>query len=152
MFMVSSLARADQEGIGHCRTIADAQQRLACYDRLAEGKESQPGSASTVTAPPAGSAQIEPEAVQAFGAESMPRPPAAEITDLDARIAGNIDGLHKGQTLTLDNGQIWLCVDYAAPDDLQTQSPRVHIWRNFLGNYWMRFEDSGVSIRVRRLR
>lgn len=144
----------------HCRTLADASSRLSCFDRLlptptTEGMNEMPPTPPPVatTPDPAMPAPVPPAPdPAAFGAGDLARPAAkaAEPDQIETRVLGPLDRIVKGNRYTLENGQVWLNVD-DRDVDVQFSSPAVTIEKNFLGNYWMRFHDRNLRIRVRRI-
>ena len=76
---------------------------------------------------------------------------AEEPKSLKAKVLGSFDGVSKGLQITLDNGQVWLCVDDRSYDYTAT-NPGASIERNFAGNYWMKLTDSSFRFRVRRIK
>lgn len=145
----------------HCRTLADASSRLACFDRLlptptTEGMDEMPPAPPPVaTAPapaPTAPATPRPPDPAAFGARDIasPKAEAAEPDQIESRVLGPLDRIIKGSRYTLENGQVWLNID-DRDVDVQFNSPAVTIEKNFLGNYWMRFHDRNLRIRVRRI-
>ena len=144
----------------HCRTLADASSRLACFDRLlptptTEGMdEMSPAPPPVATAPapkaaPAAAPKAPSEA--AFGAGSVnKKAEEAEPDQIESRVLGPLDRVIKGNRYTLENGQVWLNID-ERDVDVDYNSPAVTIEKNFLGNYWMRFHDRNLRVRVRRI-
>lgn len=140
----------------HCRTLADASSRLACFDRLlptptTDGMNEMPPAPSPVATAPAVPAPAARRA--ALGAGDIVRPAAADEAEpdqIEARVLGPLDRIVKGNRYTLENGQVWLDID-DRDVDVQFNSPAVTIEKNFLGNYWMRFHDGNLRVRVRRV-
>lgn len=162
------------EGMAKCAVIGENSARLACYDALA------PQLKAARTAPPgesrpwydpgrifgtSPSAQTTPEQ---FGAENLappapppprpgepvpPTPPqpldsiAAKVTDYAYNPLGRV-------VIFLENGQVW--------QQLEGDTDRVHfkkgevntvvISRGMLGSYNLRVNDTGLAIKVRRLK
>lgn len=117
-----------------CAGIEAAPERLACYDRLAQGQ----GAAAA------------PE--QDFGLPDQAGD-AAEPEEIRSALAGAFTGWRPGTVFTLRNGQVWQCVnDDQAFYPRIPENPEVTIRRRFMGAYWM--EVAGVSrkIKVRRLK
>ena len=84
-----------------CASIADATQRLACYDALARAPELP---------------------AKQFGAEQLPRE-SNPATELEESITGKVTQLSFTPfgrfVLTLDNGQIWRQLDADLRDHLR---------------------------------
>lgn len=66
-------------------------------------------------------------------------------------MVGRVDGIAKGQELLLDSGQRWASID-DREFDYVGDSPRVTLWRNLIGSYWLRVEPHGPQLRVRRVK
>lgn len=155
-------AATPEQMLQACRAISDAAARLRCYDDVADfprGEPSAPpsnGSASQTAservAPPAVTSSAVPEAVNgSFGAESLPPPRPAEPKALVAHVAGKIDGVRRGMTVQLDNGQTWRVVDDREYDYIG-DAPEVRLDRNFVGTYWMEIAGEGLRFKVRRVK
>ena len=122
--------------LADCRAITEDAKRLACYDALA-----------FPSAKPAAS----PEDA-AFGASTVPKPPIESEPDrIEAHIVGKISGWRRNTQFTLDNGQVWKCVDDERNDDALDQ-PAVTIKRNWFGHYWMDVAGTGQSVQVIRIK
>lgn len=163
------------EGMAKCAVVADNTARLACYDTLSPqlkaARSAPPASESRPWYDPgrifgtSPSAQTTPEQ---FGAENLapPAPPpprpgeppppvqpqaldsiAAKVKDYAFNPLGRI-------VIFLENGQVW--------QQLEGDTDRVHfkkgevntvvISRGMLGSYNLRVNDSGPSVKVRRLK
>ena len=145
----------------HCRTLADASSRLGCFDRLlptptTDAMDEMPpvatapaaAAAPTVPAP----AAPHPPSQATFDARDIAKPATeeAEPDQIETRVLGPLDRVIKGNRYTLENGQVWLNID-DRDVDVDFNSPAVTIEKNFLGNYWMRFHDRNLRVRVRRI-
>lgn len=154
--------------IRSCRAVVEPASRLACFDAIdspaaAVSPAVQPMPVPvTPRAPVAPTITAAPPQVPAttaavphdgtFGSEQV----VVEIKSdapkvLKAKAVGNFDGIRKGQSITLDNGQIWLDVDDRSYD-YEAVAPTAIIERNFMGNYWMKLADSSFRFRVRRVK
>ncbi len=147
-----------------CAEIAAEKDRLACYDRVAGPAAGSATSNDSIARP---ASAVEPEASPAdpelsapaagsakdFGAESVPKRAQAESAPrtLDAVVVRDVDGISRDALLPLDNGQLWRVLDEREFDFIASR-PAVHIIRNPIGTFWMRFGERGPSVRVRRLR
>ncbi|WP_374680341.1 hypothetical protein [Hydrocarboniphaga effusa] len=147
----------------HCRTLADASSRLGCFDRLlptptTDAMDEMPTAAPPVATAPAAAPTVPAPAVPrppgqaAFGTRDITRPAAeeAEPDQIETRVLGPLDRIIKGNRYTLENGQVWLNID-DRDVDVDFNSPAVTIEKNVLGNYWMRFHDRNLRVRVRRI-
>ncbi len=134
MLLAPFAASAATRGLTDCVALADDAARLTCYDRVA-GRSVAPGT-------------IE----QHFGAESLPAPatPPDEPREIRARLVGTVEGWKRGTRFTLDNGQIWLCID-EREQYTRLDGVAVTIRRNFLGSYFLQVDGMNASARVRRV-
>lgn len=143
-------ARGDglEDGYRACRTLAEANDRLACFDRLMPTP-----TGPAVDAPPAAAPAADSSGVRAFGAETLRRPAddPERLDSIESRILGPVGQIRRGDRYTLENGQVWQNID-DRDVDVDFNGPAVTIERNFIGSYWMRFHDGHLRIRVRRLR
>ncbi|MGZ5199147.1 MAG: hypothetical protein ACXWC4_05190 [Telluria sp.] len=132
LLAVSSAALADDAALQQCRALADAGQRLACYDAI-------------VPAPAAAK-----NAGQDFGMEQMKKqeetPKAIEST-----IVGSFDGWGPNSRIKLANGQVWRIIDGSEAVLAPMQNPKVRIERNFIGTIFMKVEGTNNSAKVRRV-
>lgn len=111
-----------------CKEQQDDAQRLVCYDRVA--------------------ASMSPEASRArFGLPASAPSPEPEV--VDATLADAIDGWQAGSRIRLENGQVWQIVDDSS-GFLRSGTRNVRIRRGALGAYYMEFEGSNRSPKVRR--
>lgn len=68
---------------------------------------------------------------------------------MQARLLGTLDGVFRGLTLPLDNGQAWLVID-DREFEFSGSNPQVELDRNLIGTYWMKIVD-GPRFKVRRV-
>ena len=162
-------------GMAKCAVVADNAARLACYDALA------PQLKAARAAPPetdnrawydpgrifgtSPSAQTTPEQ---FGAENLappapppPRPgeppppvPPQALDSIGAKVKDYAYNPLGRIVVFLENGQVW--------QQLEGDTDRVHfrkgevntvvISRGMLGSYNLRVNDTGLSVKVRRLK
>ena len=131
LLLLASHASADSltDQLRGCAAIKQDSERLACYDAL--------------------SGSLEKRAKQNFGREQ------AQISEeapdsISVKIAAIEPGAYGKLIITLDNGQVWR----------QNDSVRVHwdsgdqvqVERGALGSFFMRLEDGGRKIRVKRIK
>jgi hypothetical protein len=135
-----------------CRTLADATQRLACFD--AALPPIKPG-----TAPP----QVTP-AVAAAASVAAPAPAAATATaefglqpkpetqtqSIQSHLPGEFDGWEPRQKFTLANGQVWLLIEDSR-GAYRLRNPKVTIRRGAIGSFLMDIEGVAQTLRVRRM-
>lgn len=136
----TSLARADSTSdalseISKCSAIADAAERLRCYD----------------TAAPRARQALVPNP-QDFGKAAPP--PPAEVDQLTAAVREFSRTVHGRAVFVLDNGQTWRQLD---GDSVAVQEPdpgkalNVTISRGLFGSYNLAIEGRKGIVKVRRL-
>jgi hypothetical protein len=134
-----SLAHADGTSetlreIARCSGIADAAERLGCYDTAA------PRAKEALTPRP-----------QDFG---RPVPPPAELAQITAVVREFSKTAHGRAVFVLHNGQTWRQLD---ADNVAVQEPdpgkalNVTISRGLFGSYNLAIEGRNGVIKVRRL-
>ncbi len=135
VFATAAAAGMAQGTLAGCRSIADPANRLACYDAL------QPPAAGSAAA-------AAPAAQPAFGLPAQPAPAQPEA--IESRIEGPFPGWRQGQQIRLANGQVWQVMDSGSAV-IDATDPKVRIRRGALGAYYLDFETSNRSPRVRRV-
>lgn len=168
---LAGTAAADdlREELQSCAQLQNAEVRLACYDALAEISAAQPQASSASEAPaPSGRSSTAPRApsgnAQAVS-EPAPQPESdrslaqrvfgmlpggGEVTEIESRVVGEVDGLSAGKRFELENGQVWRQVD-RTDRNYRATNPKVTIKEGFMNSYRMRFEGLNARIRVRRV-
>jgi hypothetical protein len=133
---------ADDAALARCRKIAEAAQRLACYDAIAlAGPVAAPASAPAVTpAPPRQGAELD------FGAPAKP----PQIEFIESTLAEETDGWGANTRFRLANGQVWQVADDSS-GFLRPGVRKVRVRRGAFGAFYIEFEDSNRSPRVRRV-
>jgi hypothetical protein len=132
--LASTAFSADLAEIGRCRMIADAAERLACYDR-----------ASALPAKPA-----EPRG-EDFG-KPPPRPP--EVASVTANLREFARTARGRALFVLDNGQTWRQIDSdigTVHEPAPGESPKVTIERGIFDSYNLTIEGRNGLVKVRRL-
>jgi hypothetical protein len=133
------------DGLRACRAIADAAQRLACFDR--ESAALAPANKGPSVAPEQ-MFGLSPEVVAEKESAAGARP--TSLSELNARLTSitrNVDGRF---VFTLDNGQVWQQV--VPEDDLLSKTgDQVKLSHGALGSFWLR-AASGRGCKVRRIR
>lgn len=131
-----------QPGYGTCAQIANATERLACYDRLSRAPQMP-------AAPPRAADQV-----QGFGAESLP--PAAPVRV--ARIRSPIQDFSVSPSghfiVTLGNRQVWRQTesDNVLAHFHRGRTLSATVSRGALGSYNLVFNDRRVVYKVVRIR
>ena len=159
---LAATAAADdlREELERCAQLQNAEVRLACYDALAEISAAQPQQAvSAIDAPaPSGSTQAVSEPVtQPESDRSLAQrvfgmlPGGGEVSEIESRVVGEVDGLSAGTRFELENGQVWRQVD-RTDRNYRATNPKVTIKEGFMNSYRMRFEGLNARIRVRRVK
>lgn len=144
MLAAAGSAQADAE-LQRCAQIAEAGARLACYDQLAAQRKNAPPPAPVAAAKPAAPAPS-PEA--AFGKQA--KTPAAELDVIESRINGRFEGWGAKTVFTLANGQRWAVSD-GSRGVVFLDSPKVRVRRGMMGSFFIEFEGTNATARVRRL-
>ena len=132
----SARADAARDALGEiarCSSIADATQRLQCFDRAA------PGAKAALSPRP-----------EDFGKPVVAPPEVAQVVATVRELSKTV----RGRALfVLDNGQIWRQLD---GDDVQVlEAPpgtlKVTIERGAFGSYHLTIEGRNGLVRVRRV-
>lgn len=122
---------ADDAALAKCAAIADATERLACYDSLA----GRPADAA-----PGGSFGL-PQAA-----------PPEEVGRVKARVVGPLKNLSRGAIVKLDNGQTWKFVgDTSAYYPELPENVEVVISKSLFGAYWLEVVPIQRKFKVKRL-
>lgn len=135
----------DGAALQRCRQVADATQRLACYDAIALPKANQ-------AVGPSGAAPTVAAQATNFGLETRPTPSTepAPLASIDSMIEGTFEGWLPQSPLKLANGQIWVIADGSSAAYRLT-SPKVRITRGVSGSFFLAVEGVSQTPRVRRL-
>jgi hypothetical protein len=129
-----------------CRAIADAAKRLACYDALP--LPTVPAATSAGATPAAAAAATTPDPAK-FGFETKAAR-AMSVESIDSTIEGRFDGWSPKDRIKLANGQVWQIADDSNAV-LSVTNPKVTIRRGALGVFYLEFEQSNRTARVRRI-
>lgn len=152
----------------HCASIVDSTARLACYDGLHAPATPAPSDAppphatqrpaaplTTADTPPAPSPRAAGDPDARFGAEALPaarNPDKADIPErIESRLIGAFEGWSKDSLFTLENGQVWRCMQCNEVYH-RAESPAVTIRRSFTGVYWIKVEGLNQQAKVRRIK
>jgi hypothetical protein len=157
---------ANDAAVTRCRGIADPAQRLACFDAI----NTAPAPAAAPKAPlleaprmvipevpkvtliePAGSptTRVEKPSAALFGLEQQIQ--RTQVERIDTGIEGRFEGWIAKSQISLANGQVWQVTD-GSRATLELVNPKVVIRRGFMGAFYMEFEGTNQSPRVRRIK
>lgn len=75
----------------------------------------------------------------------------SQVDAIESRIEGLFEGWNAKSSITLANGQVWQIVD-GSRGVLDLTNPKVTVRRGFMGAFYMEFEGSNLTPRVRRVR
>lgn len=158
---VGGIANADpKQDIEKCATIANAAERLFCFDSLA-AQMSSPGSAgdramTSQTASPAAAREtarpVPPRAEQEhddFGLEMQQARDSAD--QIESRYDGFFKGWDGATVFRLENGQVWKQSE-SGRLSLKAERPMITIKRGWFGAYYLNVEGANKSIRVKRIK
>jgi hypothetical protein len=149
--LAGSAAAAEEGGLQACRAIGDAARRLACYDALplpaadaaAPNAAPKPGAAATPAAAPHDPANFGFEAKAAQATQ-------AALPSIGSYIPGRFEGWGPRQRIKLANGQVWQVTDDSNAA-MSVMDPKVTIRRGALGAFYLEFEQSNRTARVKRI-
>ncbi len=143
-----------------CKTVKDADQRLACYDKQVGFFEQAQKSGDIVAVDKAAVERIEKES---FGLK-IPSLPALSLfggNDADKVESPKVRSFPIQSTstrtngylmFTLDNGQVWIQTQPAKVRHLGKADPDMLVIRKAaLGSYLARVNDKGPRIRIKRV-
>jgi hypothetical protein len=133
LLLLAGQALADNAALQRCRQIAEASQRLSCYDAI-------------VLATPAKS-QVQ-VSQDSFGLVKKAPDPDSEI--IESELAADLDGLRPNETIRLKNGQVWRVTDDSTVV-LPAGSRKIKIRRGMFGAFFIEFEGSNHSPKVKRI-
>ena len=140
-----------------CQAIPDAQQRLACYDRISRGQPGVPPAYSPApyAAPRAAAPAFNPQTnVEQFGEEHIGRAlPAHRLQAIVSAITDYRLDLHGKFIVTLENGQTWRQLESdSGLTRLRKTARQVRIERAVFGSYSLTFNDMRPAFKVDRVR
>jgi hypothetical protein len=151
LFAVSSAALAADTAIEKCRALADAGQRLACYDAIPLDRTMPAPAAAPVAAAAAAPVTAAKAAEQGFGLEQVKKNEDETPRSIESTIVGNFDGWGPNARIKLANGQVWRVIDGSEAVLAPVQNPKVRIERNFIGTMFLKVEGTNNSAKVRRV-
>jgi hypothetical protein len=132
-----------------CRAITDAAKRLACYDALPLPAANAPATAPTAATPAAAApTAVAPDPAK-FGFESK-AVRAMTVESIESTIDGKFDGWGPKDRIKLANGQVWQIADDSNAA-MNITNPKVTIRRGAMGVFYLEFEKSNRTARVKRV-
>ena len=132
-----------------CRSITDAAKRLACYDELPLPGPQAAAATSVPVAPAAAvPATAAPDPAR-FGLENKASR-AATVDSVDSTIEGRFQGWGPKDRIKLANGQVWQIADDSSAV-MNLTDPKVTVRRGLVGVFYLEFEKSNRSARVKRV-
>lgn len=133
--------------IRQCQTVTQEQERLRCYDQLAQQiPASAPAAATTVTTQAAGQIAAKTP-TEAFGLET--RVDDNQLEQLQLTVKSVRQTTKRRLQITMDNGQVWQQTDDSSLDVKPGDQCRVE--RAFMGSFLLSNGRSNLKIRVRRV-
>lgn len=173
LLFISASAFADDAAWLRCRNISADAARLACYDgvkvvvaptvtapttKTAPTVSAAAATIVVVTAPPvsqatvdAGSQNAAPPpttAISVFGMEN--RRARVELKSIESELVEDLDGWSSNSRIRLANGQVWQIADESSRS-VSLKSKNVLVRRGALGAFYLEFDGTNHSPRVRRI-
>jgi hypothetical protein len=153
LLLAAGLAQASDAELQRCRQIADASQRLRCYDALPLAAtpsapavmRAAPAAPPAATAPAAGTPSA---AADNFGLED--RSGGTRVDVIESSIVGNFEDWGPNYRFNLANGQVWQVMDGSIGFRSSSDS-RVKIRRGMLGAFYLELVGTNRSPRVQRV-
>ena len=142
--LASGVAMADEGGLQACRAITDAARRLACYDALP-----LPSPVAPAAKPAAPAAAPHDPASFGFEAKAAQATQAA-LPSIGSYIPGRFEGWGPRERIKLANGQVWQVTDDSNAV-MNLMDPKVTVRRGALGAFYLEFEQSNRTARVKRV-
>ena len=144
-------AQSIYDSLQACRTKDDPQMRLACYDeiRLAPAGTTRPAPPLGMAPPPIPVTPAPGNALGNFGFEGKAAQ-QNQIQSIDSTIEGHFGGWGPKSRIRLANGQVWQVTDDSNAF-MSLDNPRVQITRGAMGAFYIEFERSNRTARVRRV-
>ena len=133
-FAIAAPAAADDVAVQRCRGQLEREARLACYDAI-----------------PIPARPSEPIAENALPAADFGRrSPGTSVAAIHSSVADDFDGWRANARIQLANGQIWQVADDSTVF-MKRGRRNVMVRRGALSSFYLDFEDSNQSPRVRRV-
>lgn len=141
LLLACGVAVAQDSALQRCRALTEAAPRLACYDAIP-----LPAAGSAAAANPAAAPRQTP---QQFGLE-VQQAAKTQLDAIETTISGRFYGWGPGERIELANGQVWQISDDSR-GVLDVLNPKVRVRRGALGAFFLEFEGSNRSPKVRRV-
>ena len=166
ILLLSAALPVDEQALQQCRSMADNDRRLACYDTLfavsttVTSVATKPESAAKPVPTTPVAIATQPAAVAAatpalrgqtsaeFGLEQ--KAVETQLDAIESRIVGEFRGWQAKSKITLENGQVWQISD-GSRGVYKLDSPAVRIERGMLGVFFLKIEGANRSPKVKRL-
>jgi len=132
--VIAAPAAADDAAVMRCRDHANAAARLSCYDAI------------PIATRPSGVGAENPPGLADFGRRTA----TAAVAAVDSSVEDDFDGWRANGRIRLANGQVWQITDDSTAS-LERRRRKVTVRRGALGTYFLDFEDSNHSPRVKRV-
>ena len=135
-----------------CSTIDNKDERLNCFDNLANDYTSLINAANIEKIPhlkktsDSDKVVISKEAV--FGMNKIEE---SHLESIKTRIEGKFNGWHRGAVINLANGQQWK-VTNASPGYVKLLNPEVEISKGLFGSFDMRVKGLTAKAKVKRIK
>lgn len=133
-----------------CRALGEASARYACYDAIPLPTPSMAKAPAAATAPApapvAGSARA--VEMEKFGLIEKSRPD--EVLNIQSQVDKDFDGWRPNQRIRLANGQVWQVAD-DSNGFVGSKHRNVTIRKGAMGAFYLEFDGTSSSLRVRRL-
>jgi hypothetical protein len=155
------VASASDAALAQCRALAEAQARLACYDRIPLASAAPAPAPAAAAKSPAMAATVAagPAAVSPTAAAQPALDPAATLglpqrPEQAERVSSSINGRFEGWSprgrIRLANGQVWEVAD-GSSGTYWLQNPAVTVRRTMFGSFEMDIDGVNQRLRVRRV-
>lgn len=150
-----------QSSLTKCASIADASERLHCFDELTQqnGDVSDQQPIEPIPIEPINVTDSEPStsstSVEEFGAEQLKsrsdQSRDAEETRITAIVTHVSKGVRGNLYFHLENGQVWRQIEARYVPYPRNQRFNIELTQGMMGDYRVRVEGNGRMIRVRRV-
>ncbi len=143
-------AQSVYDSLQACRTKDDPQMRLACYDEIRlVPAQTRPVPLPGMAPPPIPVTPVPGNPLGDFGFEAR-NAQQNQLRSIDSSIEGHFSGWGPKSRIRLANGQVWQVADDSNAF-MSLDNPRVQITRGAMGVFYIEFERSNRTARVRRV-